>query len=270
MKKDNLMNDKIKTLVDRYSKIDVISNIEKNYSNESIRYVNIENIKDNRYLKDVLIPTNEINTLVKSINENNLYTPLIVRSIEHNKHEIILGRKRFLAAKKANLKTIPVIVNEYTDEEVLFALLADTKDRKHVSAYETAIILNKLKTEYDCSNKILAEFLEQSESQISNLIALLKLPKHILDDLSLENIGYGHARCLAYLEDENEIKALYEKIKTDDLSVRETEQIIANKLKTNVNSKVFVSNNEIKIKFDNEKEKEELIELISNYFKNKQ
>lgn len=264
--KEKLITSDLKTLIKRYSKNDVISNIEKNYSKDNIKYISSDLIEDNRFLKNIKINQNDLKDVADSLKENGFYNPLIVRTIEGDKFEVILGRKRFLSTSLIGKMDIPVIVTKFNDEEVLLTLLADCRERRNVSAYETAVILDRLIHDYKYKSKDLALILDQSPSQVSNLICILNLPKYILDDLSYNKISYGHAKCIARLEP-NLIDETYTKIIDEKMSVRELEDYV-NSLKTTKkveNCSVFIENNKIIIKVNNEDLLEEVEKDIKNY-----
>lgn len=271
MKNENkIIASNLNTLIKKFSKNDVITKIEKNYAQDSIKILSTSSILDNWVLKDINFKEEEIDNIKTSLKENGIYNPLIVKP-KGDKFELVLGRKRYLAAKSLGILELPVLISNFTDEEMLLILLADSRERKNSSSYEIAVILNNLKTKYNYSNKDLSIILKQSESQISNIITLLKLPKEIINSLISGEISYGHARCLARIDDITFQNELFQEIIKKKLSVRELEEKIStfNKNnKINKNCEVIEKNNEIIIKIKDKKYKTEIVNLIKNYLNN--
>lgn len=271
MKNENkIITSNLNTLIKKFSKNDVITKIEKNYAQDNIKILPTSSILDNWVLKDINFKEEEIDNIKTSLKENGIYNPLIVKP-KGDKFELVLGRKRYLAAKSLGILELPVLISNFTDEEMLLILLADSRERKNSSSYEIAVILNNLKTKYNYSNKDLSIILKQSESQISNIITLLKLPKEIVNSLISGEISYGHARCLARIDDITFQNELFQEIIKKKLSVRELEEKIStfNKNnKINENCEVIEKNNEIIIKIKGKKYKTEIVNLIKNYLNN--
>ncbi len=271
MKNENkIITSNLNTLIKKFSKNDVITKIEKNYSQDNIKILPTSSILDNWVLKDINFKEEEIDNIKTSLKENGIYNPLIVKP-KGDKFELVLGRKRYLAAKSLGILELPVLISNFTDEEMLLILLADSRERKNSSSYEIAVILNNLKTKYNYSNKDLSIILKQSESQISNIITLLKLPKEIVNSLISGEISYGHARCLARIDDITFQNELFQEIIKKKLSVRELEEKIStfNKNnKINKNCEVIEKNNEIIIKIKDKKYKTEIVNFIKNYLNN--
>lgn len=271
MKNENkIITSNLNTLIKKFSENDVITKIEKNYAQDNIKILPTSSILDNWVLKDINFKEEEIDNIKTSLKENGIYNPLIVKP-KGDKFELVLGRKRYLAAKSLGILELPVLISNFTDEEMLLILLADSRERKNSSSYEIAVILNNLKTKYNYSNKDLSIILRQSESQISNIVTLLKLPKEIVNSLISGEISYGHARCLARIEDIDFQNELFQEIIKKKISVRELEEKIStfNKNnKINKNCEVIEKNNEIIIKIKDKKYKTEIVNLIKNYLNN--
>ena len=271
MKNENkIIASNLNTLIKKFSKNDVITKIEKNYAQDNIKILPTSSILDNWVLKDINFKEEEIDNIKTSLKENGIYNPLIVKP-KGDKFELVLGRKRYLAAKSLGILELPVLISNFTDEEMLLILLADSRERKNSSSYEIAVILNNLKTKYNYSNKDLSIILKQSESQISNIITLLKLPKEIINSLISGEISYGHARCLARIDDITFQNELFQEIIKKKLSVRALEEKIStfNKNnKINKNCEVIEKNNEIIIKIKDKKYVTEIVNLIKNYLNN--
>lgn len=270
-KKQPIIKKSLKELIEIFSKDDVIFNIEKNYHKENIKYLSCDEIIDNKFIKTARIDKETIETIEKSIITNGLYNPLIVRESKTlGKYEVIIGRKRWIASKKLNKQEIPVVVKNYTDEEVLLILLCDSRENKNFNPIELALIIEKLNKSFHYKKKDIAEFLHESTSQISNYVALLKMPKEIIYEVSTNKLSFGHARAIARLN-EKEMKTVLKKIYQYNLSVRDTEDLVYNmKSKDSfiVKKKYAIRRNDkntILIKFNNDYDIVEIIDKLENF-----
>lgn len=270
-KKQPIIKKSLKELIEIFSKDDVIFNIEKNYHKENIKYLSCDEIIDNKFIKTARIDKETIETIEKSIITNGLYNPLIVRESKTlGKYEVIIGRKRGIASKKLNKQEIPVVVKNYTDEEVLLILLCDSRENKNFNPIELALIIDKLNKSFHYKKKDIAEILHESTSQISNYVALLKMPKEIIYEVSTNKLSFGHARAIARLN-EKEMKTVLKKIYQYNLSVRDTEDLVYNmKSKDSfiVKKKYAIRRNDkntILIKFNNDYDIVEIIDKLENF-----
>ena len=270
-KKQPIIKKSLKELIEIFSKDDVIFNIEKNYHKENIKYLSCDEIIDNKFIKTARIDKETIETIEKSIITNGLYNPLIVRESKTlGKYEVIIGRKRWIASKKLNKQEIPVVVKNYTDEEVLLILLCDSRENKNFNHIELALIIDKLNKSFHYKKKDIAEILHESTSQISNYVALLKMPKEIIYEVSTNKLSFGHARAIARLN-EKEMKTVLKKIYQYNLSVRDTENLVYNmKSKDSfiVKKKYAIRRNDkntILIKFNNDYDIVEIIDKLKNF-----
>ena len=142
-----------------------------------------------------------------------------------DRYELILGRKRFLGAKKAGILSLPCAIVEVGDEEELLMLLADTRDQRDTNVVEMALICEALQRDFGYTQQTLAELSHQSRSQITNILRILKLPSSIRQSICLGELSYGHARALASLP-EKEMGELLDKIESEKLSVRDVESLV--------------------------------------------
>lgn len=270
-KKQPIIKKSLKELIEIFSKDDVIFNIEKNYHKENIKYLTCDEIIDNKFIKTARIDKETIETIEKSIITNGLYNPLIVRESKTlGKYEVIIGRKRWIASKKLNKQEIPVVVKNYTDEEVLLILLCDSRENKNFNPIELALIIDKLNKSFHYKKKDIAEILHESTSQISNYVALLKMPKEIIYEVSTNKLSFGHARAIARLN-EKEMKTVLKKINQYNLSVRDTEDLVYNMKSRdsfNVKKKYAIRRNDkntILIKFNNDYDITDIIDKLENF-----
>jgi ParB family chromosome partitioning protein len=168
-----------------------------------------------------------LNELIASIKEIGILQPPVVRQTTPGKYELIMGERRFRAAKAAGLKTIPVIIRQTPDNELLREALIENIHRSQLNALEEAAAYSQLLTDFNCTHDELAQKLGRSRPLISNTIRLMNLPTSVQQKLALGVLSAGHARALLGLSDAGAIEKLASRIVTEGLSVRATEEIIS-------------------------------------------
>jgi len=168
-----------------------------------------------------------LNELVASIKEIGILQPPVVRQTTPGKYELIMGERRFRAAKAAGLTTIPVIIRQTPDNELLREALIENIHRSQLNALEEAAAYSQLLTDFNCTHDELAQKLGRSRPLISNTIRLMNLPTSVQQKLASGVLSAGHARALLGLSDAGAIEKLATRIVTEGLSVRATEEIIS-------------------------------------------
>ena len=165
--------------------------------------------------------------LIASIKEIGILQPPVVRQTSPGKYELIMGERRFRAAKAAGLKTIPVIIRQTPDNELLREALIENIHRSQLNALEEAAAYSQLLTDFNCTHEELAQKLGRSRPLISNTIRLMNLPTSVQQKLASGVLSAGHARALLGLSDASTIEKLAARIVSEGLSVRATEEIIS-------------------------------------------
>jgi len=168
-----------------------------------------------------------LDELIASIKEIGILQPPVVRQTTSGKYELIMGERRFRAAKAAGLKTIPVIIRQTPDNELLREALIENIHRSQLNALEEAAAYSQLLTDFNCTHDELAQKLGRSRPLISNTIRLMNLPTSVQQKLASGVLSAGHARALLGLSDASTIEKLASRIVTEGLSVRATEEIIS-------------------------------------------
>lgn len=186
-----------------------------------------------------------LNELTASIKEIGILQPPVVRRISEGRYELIMGERRYRAAKAAGLTSIPVIIRQTPDNELLREALIENIHRSQLNPLEEAAAYAGLLDDFGCTHDELATKLGRSRPLISNMLRLLNLPPSVQRKVAAGVISAGHARALLGLSDEKEIEKLANRIVAEGLSVRATEEIVATANPTKkgkkVTSKVGVS-----------------------------
>jgi len=168
-----------------------------------------------------------LNELAASIKEIGILQPPVVRKIGADKYELIMGERRYRAAKLAGLTTIPVIIRETTDNELLREALIENIHRSNLNSLEEAAAYNQMLTDFGFTHDELASKLGKSRPVITNTLRLLNLPPSVQKRLASGTLSAGHARALLGLANPEEMERLANKIINEGLSVRATEELIA-------------------------------------------
>ena len=189
--------------------------------------VDINAIIPNQKQPRTIFDTDALNELAASIKEVGVLQPPVVRDIGNGKYELIMGERRLRAAKLAGLKTIPVIIRQTADNELLREAILENIHRSQLNALEEAAAYNQLLTDFGYTHDELATKLGKSRPLISNTIRLLNLPPSVQRRVAAGTISAGHARALLGLADQYEIEKLANRIVAEGLSVRATEEIIS-------------------------------------------
>ena len=168
-----------------------------------------------------------LNELISSIKSIGILQPPVVRKVSDNKYELIMGERRYRAAKAAGLTSIPVIIRQTPDNELLRDALIENIHRSNLNPLEEGAAYAQLLTDFGCTHDELALKLGRSRPLISNTIRLLNLPDAVQRKVAAGVISAGHARALLGLTDSADIEKLASRIVAEGLSVRAVEEIIA-------------------------------------------
>jgi len=165
--------------------------------------------------------------LVASIKSVGILQPPVVRKVAENKYELIMGERRYRAAQIAGFTSIPVIIRQTPDNELLREALIENIHRSNLNPLEEGAAYAQLLSDFGCTHDELAIKLGRSRPLISNTIRLLNLPDSVQRKVASGVLSAGHARALLGLTDGAEIEKLASRIVAEGLSVRATEEIIA-------------------------------------------
>jgi ParB family chromosome partitioning protein len=189
--------------------------------------VSIDSISPNPKQPRTVFNEEAMAELVASIKEIGILQPPVVRQTSAGRYELIMGERRFRAAKLAGLRSIPVIIRQTPDNELLREALIENIHRSQLNPLEEAAAYAQLLQDFNCTHDELAQKLGRSRPLISNTMRLLNLPASVQSRVASGVISAGHARALLGLENEVEIDRLAKRIVAEGLSVRAVEEIIA-------------------------------------------
>ena len=277
--------------------------LEQLFSNEMIDFDNFESniVKETKKSEIVEIPLTEIrsnpyqprkefdqeslNEFAESIKEHGVIQPIIVKKSIKG-YELIAGERRTRASKLAGKETIPAIIKDFNDQEMMEIALIENIQRENLNPIEEAEAFAKIIESNNMTQEEAAKKFGKSRSYITNLLGLLNLPEQTKKYVINKKITMGHARALSKLSDEATINSLANKIIEDGLSVRETEKIMSNPelpktnktikhstysakhsiyeglMREKIGSKIKITNNKIEISFANDADLERILEII--------
>lgn len=264
--------------------IDPIEEIVENTPKDDIVEVKLSELRSNPYQPRQKFDQEKLVELANSIKEYGVLEPIIVtKSIKG--YEIVAGERRKKASELAGLETIPAIIEEFTDSEMMQIALLENIQRENLTAIEEAEAYSNLLKVLNVTQEELANKIGKSRTYITNMVGLLNLPESVKNDILHGLISAGHAKILSKLENEELITELAEKIKLNHLSVRELENLVQNpdykrknaivKIKNEnsynyveeaftdkIGNRVRIKNKKIVIPFNSEKDLERILEIL--------
>ena len=163
--------------------------------------------------------------LADSIKQFGVLQPLLVRK-RKDYYEIIAGERRWRAAKMAGVKEVPVIIKDYTEQEIVEIGLIENIQRENLNPIEEAMAFKKLLEEFNLKQDEVAERVSKSRTAVTNSMRLLKLDERVQEMIVDDMISTGHARALLAIDDKEQQYDLANKIFDEKLSVRETEKLV--------------------------------------------
>ena len=184
----------------------------------------IGDLYPNKFQPRKIFDEDSLNDLEKSIRERGIIQPIIVRkSDENSKYEIIAGERRWLAAQKAGLHEVPVVVTEADDLKSLEFAIVENVQRNDLNPLEEAQGYQRLINDFSYDQEKVSKFIGKSRSYITNCLRILTLPRDVLDLIETKEISAGHAKILVGLENATFVA---QKIIEKKLSVRQSENFV--------------------------------------------
>ena len=259
--------------------------VDEAKKNKEVVDLPLSELRPNPYQPRKIFDDEALNELAASIKANGVFQPIIVKKTIKG-YDIVAGERRYRASKKAGLTTIPAIVKDFTDEEMMNIALLENLQREDLTAIEEANAYKVMIENSNITQEELANRVGKSRSHITNILGLLKLPKSVQDMVLYNKISMGHARVLSKLEDKDQVEELAEKVIKEDLTVRELESLsnkedlkrstpinrvkkeneyssVEHMLKEKLGTKVKINNNKITIGFSNVQDLNRILEIMN-------
>lgn len=259
--------------------------IMESATKDEIIEIPLSDLRNNPYQPRKIFDEEALKELSDSIKEYGVFQPIIVKKSIKG-YDIVAGERRVKASKMAGLNTIPAIVRDFSDDQMMQIALLENLQRENLTAIEEANAYRDIIDALQITQEDLAKKIGKSRSHVTNMIGLLKLPKSVQDLILTNKISMGHARVLSKLEDTDQIRDLADKVVKDNLSVRELENKVNSSYKRNVTinkrpksdnleykyieealeeklgTKVKISNNKILINYASDNDLDRIIEIL--------
>lgn len=257
--------------------------IYENSTNEEIIELKLDDLRPNPYQPRKIFDDEALKELSESIKEHGVFQPIIVKKSIKG-YEIIAGERRYRASKLAGLKTIPAIIRDFTDSQMMEIALLENLQREDLNVIEEAIAYKSMIEKLNLTQEELAKRVGKSRSHITNILGLLRLPKEVQKQVIQGNITMGHARMLSKLEDDKKIIELANKIVNESLTVRDIEDIgteekkkkpivkketsneykyVEEMLRDKLDTKVRIKDLKIQISFTNNADLNRILEVLN-------
>ena len=264
--------------------MDPIEEIVENAKEDDIVQINLSELRSNPYQPRHSFDQDKLQELADSIKEFGVLEPIIVKKSIKG-YEIVAGERRKKACEIAGLDTIPAIVKDFSEDEMMQIALLENIQREDLNAIEEAEGYSKLISTLNLTQEVLSKRLGKSRSHITNMLGLLRLPDSVKNDIKNGSISTGHAKILSKLENEEQILSLAQKIKNENISVRDLESLVVNPeykrkneivkvkepnnysyvediLTDTIGNKVRIKNKKIVIPFNSDKDLERILDIL--------
>ena len=260
--------------------------IEDAKRNDEIIDIKLEDLRPNPYQPRKVFDENALNELAISIKQQGVFQPIIVKKSIKG-YEIIAGERRYRASKIAGLKTIPAIVKDYSDDDMMQIALLENLQRENLTSIEEAKAYKSIIDTMHITQEELAKKVGKSRSHITNMLGLLNLPESIQKEVGEKKLSMGHARVLSKLESKDQIEKLAIKVVDDGISVHDLESLVSSPqyertvkitrkkvdnsefkylekhMKEKLGTNVKISNNKMTIKFANVQDLNRILEIMN-------
>jgi ParB family chromosome partitioning protein len=193
----------------------------------TFRELPVEAIRPNPRQPRQVFDSESQDELKTSIKEFGLLQPVVVRSVDGDAYELVMGERRWRAIRDLGLETIPAIIRETADDEMLRNALLENLHRVQLNPLEEAAAYRQLLEEFNTTHEELAQRIGRSRSQVTNTVRLLNLPVPVQRRVAAGVLSAGHARALLALDDAEAQDAMASRIVAEGLSVRAVEELVA-------------------------------------------
>ena len=252
---------------------------------DEIVEISLDELRSNPYQPRKVFDEEKLQELADSIREHGVFQPIIVKRSTVKGYEIIAGERRVKAARIAGLQTIPAIVRDFSDQDMMEIALLENLQRENLNSIEEAMAYRSLIDSLNITQEDLAKRLGKSRSHVTNMIGLLNLPEEVKDMIVDGKISQSHARVLSKMDDKEEVIKLANKIVDDGINVRDLEVVsktqdikkshkinrkddydysyVENMICDKLGTKVKIRNNKINISFNNINDLNRILELLN-------
>lgn len=246
--------------------------------------IELSQIRSNPYQPRKVFDEEALNELADSIKVYGVVEPVILKKSVKG-YEIVAGERRCKASKIAGLTTVPAIIKDFTDEEMMEIALLENIQREDLNPVDTAISISNILQVKDMTQEEFSKKFGKSRSYITNLLGLLNLPKSVKELVKNGKLSMSHARCLSKIDDEEKVINLANKIIKENLNVRDVEKMLSKKddkkvikeknekfrmyedaFSDTIGNKVRISNKKIEISYNSMQDLNRIMEILNINF----
>ena len=264
-----------------YNKLEekIMETVDEN----EVKELPLSKLRVNPYQPRKTFNEESLKELAESIKEHGVIQPIIVKKSIKD-YEIVAGERRYRASKLAGKETIPAIIKDFTDEQMMEIAVLENLQREDLNAIEEALGFETLMKNLNLTQEQLAKRVGKSRSYITNMLGLLTLPTNVKELVKEGKISTSHARTLSKLEDKAKIEELANKIVNENINVRELElttkespkkvkqyhvsknkeyELLEQELENYLGTKVKIKNKKLEIGYENKNDLNRILEIIS-------
>lgn len=216
--------------------VEIKKSVEKISIGETVEQISLELISANPFQPRRVFDQQKIQELANSIKEHGVFQPIILKK-SNTGYLIVAGERRYRAALLTGLTTIPAVIRDYDQSQIIELSLIENLQREDLTPIEEAEAYLMLQRTGGLTHLELAEKVSKSRSHVTNMLGLLNLPDEVKELLNTREISMGHARVLSKINDPKRIKELAKLIIIKNLSVRQIEIIAQTEVKKNIQTK---------------------------------
>ena len=248
-----------------------------------VKELPIKDLRVNPYQPRKSFKEESLRELADSIKEHGVFQPIIVKKSIKG-YEIVAGERRYRASRLAGKETIPAIIRDFTDEQMMEIAVLENLQREDLNAIEEAFAYDNLMKKLNITQEELAKKIGKSRSYITNMLGLLTLPDKVKELVKEGKISTSHARTLSKLEDKEKIEELANRIVNENINVRDLEETAKEtpkKVKQNhiskrseyssleqdlenfLGTKVRIKNKKLEINYENDNDLNRILEIIN-------
>jgi len=198
--------------------------IYENSTSEEVKEISLDELRPNPYQPRKIFNDESLKELSDSIKNHGVFQPIIIKKSIKG-YEIIAGERRVRASKLAGLTTIPAIIRQFSDDQMMEIALLENLQRENLSSIEEANAYRTMIDKLNLTQDDLARKLGKSRSHITNMLGLLRLPEEVQQMVAENKLSASHARILSKYEDHNQIILMANRIINEQLAVHEVEQM---------------------------------------------
>ncbi len=257
--------------------------IMETVEDEEIKELPLNKLRVNPYQPRKTFNEEALKELAESIKEHGVFQPIIVKKSIKD-YEIVAGERRFRASKLAGKETIPCIIRNFTDEQMMEIAVLENLQRENLNAVEEAMAYESLMKNLNLTQEQVAKKVGKSRSYITNALGILTLPEQVKNLVKQGELSQSHARALSKLEDKSKILELTDRIISENLNVRQIEeetkqetkktkqkqkeinkeyQTLEKELENYLGTKVKLKPKKLEINYENENDLNRILEIIN-------